>query len=153
MRTARNMQGGNEKKMWIRDRLWGLTPKNEELARAYLTGDPADDELLKTAEQQVFSSFTYQTYMDIFELMEKKSAPEQTKILKLLWAIGRSSAVFAVVFEQRYWEIASDSIYRRWCEVLGPAAAAAMEAERAARDTSCLLYTSRQGDEHSRIGR
>lgn len=116
-------------------KLWGLTPKNEELARAYLTGDPADDELLKTAEQQVFSSFTYQTYMDIFELMEKKSAPEQTKILKLLWAIGRSSAVFAVVFEQRYWEIASDSIYRRWCEVLGPAAAAAMEAERAARDT------------------
>ena len=37
--------------------LWGLTPKNESLARAYLTNGQADDSLLSGAERQIFPSF------------------------------------------------------------------------------------------------
>lgn len=36
--------------------LWGLTPKNESLARAYLTNGQADDSLLSGAERQIFPS-------------------------------------------------------------------------------------------------
>ena len=31
-------------------KLWGLTPKNEALARNYLAGEATDDDLLKEAE-------------------------------------------------------------------------------------------------------
>lgn len=34
--------------------LWGLTPNNESLARAYLTNSQADDSLLSGAERQIF---------------------------------------------------------------------------------------------------
>ncbi len=52
--------------------------------------------------------------------------------LKLLWAIGRSSAAFAALFDQQnlyYGDTVSDSIFHQRSQVLGLAAAAAMDAE------------------------
>ena len=117
-------------------KLWGLTPKNEALARTYLAGEATDDDLLKEAERQVFPSVSWQKRQDICALLKKATAPEQTKnqakVLKLLWAIGQSSAALAALFEEHYGKMASDSIFRQWCEVLGQEAAAAMDAECAA---------------------
>ena len=49
--------------------------------------------------------------------------------MKLLWAIGRSTAGFAALFDPQESRVASASAFRQRCEVLGTAAAAAMDAE------------------------
>lgn len=116
--------------------LWGLTPKNESLARAYLTNGQADDSLLSGAERQIFPSFGWQEQRKISELLKEVTRPDplqnQAKVLKLLWAVGQSSAALAALFEEHYIKMASDSSFRQRCQVLGQEAAAAMDAECAA---------------------
>ena len=116
-------------------RLWGLTPGNEALARAYLTNDWADESLLSGAEGQVFSLFDWQDREQICQLLKQVAGPndaqQQARVLRLLWAIGRSSAVFAALFDGASF-LAGDDMFHRHCAVLGTAAAAAMEAERTA---------------------
>ena len=86
--------------------LWGLTPKNESLARAYLTNGQADDSLLSGAERQIFPSFGWQEQRKISELLKEVTRPDplqnQAKVLKLLWAVGQSSAALAALFEEHY---------------------------------------------------
>lgn len=116
-------------------RLWGLTPGNEALARAYLTNDWADESLLSGAEGQVFSLFDWQDREQICQLLKQVAGPndaqQQARVLRLLWAIGRSSAVFAALFDGASF-LAGDDMFHRHCAVLGTAAAAAIEAERTA---------------------
>ena len=116
--------------------LWGLTPNNESLARAYLTNSQADDSLLSGAERQIFPSFGWQEQRKISELLKEVTRPDplqnQAKVLKFLWAVGQSSAALAALFEEHYIKMASDSSFRQRCQVLGQEAAAAMDAECAA---------------------
>lgn len=71
--------------------LWGLTPNNESLARAYLTNSQADDSLLSGAERQIFPSFGWQEQRKISELLKEVTRPDplqnQAKVLKFL--VGR----------------------------------------------------------------
>lgn len=119
--------------------IWGLTPANKKLARAYLTDDRADDSLLSGAEQQFFSPLNGYDQWEVSQLLTEVVAPEnsakQPKIVRLLWAIGGSTACFTALFNcpcinDRY--AATDSVFNRRCEFLGPAAAAVMDAEYAA---------------------
>ena len=117
-------------------RLWGLTPANEAMARAYLTSEPENDALLSGAERQVFQHFDWQDQREICAALQEITAPEYTrnqeKVLKLLWAIGRSTAGFAALFDQQRILLddeVSDRSFRQRCEALGNAAAAAMDAE------------------------
>ena len=116
--------------------LWGLTPNNESLARAYLTNSQADDSLLSGAERQIFPSLGWQEQRKISELLKEVTRPDplqnQAKVLKFLWAVGQSSAALAALFEEHYIKMASDSSFRQRCQVLGQEAAAAMDAECAA---------------------
>ena len=86
-------------------RLWGLTPANEALARAYLTSEPENDALLSGAERQVFQHFDWQDQREICAALQEITAPEYTrnqeKVLKLRWAVGRSTAGFAALFDQQ----------------------------------------------------
>ena len=123
--------------------LWGLTPVNETLARAYLTNDQADEDLLSGAEPQTFSSFTWRDRKEICDLLKEVTSPDytqnQAKVLRLLWAIGRSTAGFAALFDQydvNNHDTVNDSVYRQRVEVLGQAAAAAMDAEYPAAQPS-----------------
>ena len=116
--------------------LWGLTPANETLARAYLTNDQADESLLTGAERQVFSSFSWQERREISHLLEAVTGPDYTKnqarVLRFLWAVGRSTAGFASLFDSsgvNDRDTVSDSVFRQRAQVLGQAAAAAMDAE------------------------
>ena len=78
--------------------IWGLTPANKELARTYLTDDRADDSLLSSAEQQFFSPLNGYDQWEVSQLLTEVVAPEnsgkQPKIVRLLWAIGGSTAGF-----------------------------------------------------------
>ena len=120
--------------------LWGLTPTNEALARSYLTNDQADESLLSGAERQIFSVFNWEDQWDICALLQEVTGPNDTnhqaKVLRLLWAIGQSSATFAALLDQqnfrRYSLTVSDSIFHQRSQVLGLAAAAAMDAEHIA---------------------
>ena len=115
--------------------LWGLTPANETLARTYLTNDQADESLLTGAERQVFSSFSWQERREISHLLEEVTGPDYTKnqarVLRFLWAVGRSTAGFASLFDSsgvNDRDTVSDSVFRQRAQVLGQAAAAAMDA-------------------------
>ena len=114
-------------------RLWDLTPTNEALALAYLTDDQAEERLLPGAEGQVFSRFDWRDRQEICGLLQEVASPDDTqrqaKVLRLLWAIGRSTAGFAVLFEEENLFMVGDDVFRQRCEVLGTAAAAAMDAE------------------------
>jgi hypothetical protein len=130
--------------------LWGLTPANEALARTYLMNGQADDSLLSGAEQQVFSSFNWQDQWEISKLLNEMIEPDHTKneakILRFLWAIGRSTAGFAALFDYHYLnnhDTVSDSVFRQRCEVLGSAAAAAMDAECPAAVPAGYIQTKR----------
>lgn len=130
--------------------LWGLTPANEALARTYLTNDPADESLLSDVERQIFASFNWQNQWEICNLLKEVTGPDctknQDKVLRLLWAIGRSTACFAVLFDYHYvndHDAVSDSIYRQRVEVLGRAAAAAMDAEYSAALPTGGIQTAR----------
>lgn len=117
-------------------RLWDLTPANEAMARAYLTGDEGNEVLLSGAERQIFQRFEWQRQKEICAALQELAAPEyaknQARILKLLWAIGLSTAGFAALFVEQdilLDDEVSDASFRQRCEVLGVAAAAAMDAE------------------------
>lgn len=119
--------------------IWGLTPANKELARAYLTDDQADDSMLSGAKKQFFSPLNGYDQWEVSQLLTEVLAPEssgkQPKILRLLWAIGHSTACFTALFNcpcinDRY--TATDSVFDQRCKVLGVPAAAAMDAEYAA---------------------
>ena len=60
--------------------LWGLTPKNESLARAYLTNGQADDSLLSGAERQIFPSFGWQEQRKISEPLAKSGQGTQAPV-------------------------------------------------------------------------
>ena len=82
--------------------------------------------------------------------MNKLAAPEQEKIqakvLKLLWAIGGSTAGFVALFNCPYINdryAATDSVFNQRCEVLGSAAAAVMDAEYAAAVPTGFDQTAR----------
>ncbi len=126
--------------------LWGLTKQNAKLARSYLT-EAADDSLLSGAERQVFAPFDWQERQEICSTLQEVTAPEytknQAKVLKLLWAIGRSTAGFAALFGQENLFMVSDDAFRQRCEVLGVAAAAAMDAEYPAAHPSDYDQTRR----------
>ena len=126
--------------------LWGLTKQNAKLARRYLT-EAADDSLLSGAERQVFAPFDWQERQEICSTLQEVAAPEytknQAKVLKLLWAIGRSTAGFAALFGQENLFMVSDGAFRQRCEVLGVAAAAAMDAEYPAAHPSDYDQTRR----------
>ena len=131
-------------------KLWGLTPTNEALARTYLMDDQADDSLLSGAEPQVFSSFNWQDRWEISKLLSEVTEPDHTKnqakVLRFLWAIGRSTAGFAALFDYHYLnshDTVSDNVYRQCCEVLGSAAAAAMDAEYSAAVPAGYIQTMR----------
>ena len=127
--------------------LWGLTPTNEALARSYLTDDQADESLLSGAEQQIFPRFDWQDQHEICSLLRAVTAPNgtnnQAKVLRLLWAIGRSTAGFAALFDQQELYEISDSAFRQRCQVLGTAAAAAMGAEKSPLHTTRLHQLAR----------
>lgn len=114
-------------------RLWNLTSANAALARAYLEGDQADGSLLSGVERQVFAPFDWQEQQAICaalqEVTRRDGAKVQAKVLKLLWAIGRSTAGFAALFNQYDFHVVSESTFHLYCQVLGPAAAAAIDAE------------------------
>ena len=129
--------------------LWGLTEQNAALARRYLT-EKADDSLLSGAERQVFSSFNWQARQEICETLQEITAPNHTenqaRVLKLLWAIGRSTAGFAALFDPQHIRgdvTASDAAFRQYSEVLGPGAAAAMDAEYPAALPNGYVQTRR----------
>ena len=131
-----NIQPKKSKKLDTLGRLsqlWGLTPANEALARAYLTTDQAEDNLFSGAEGQVFSPFDWQDRQEICTLLQEVIGPDHTKnqakVLRLLWAIGRSTAGFAALFGEENLFLVSDSAFRQRCEVLGTAAAIAMDVE------------------------
>lgn len=129
-------------------RLWDLTPTNETLALAYLTNDQADESLLSGAERQVFSPFDWQDRKEICALLRELTNPDDTqrqaKVLRLLWAIGRSTAGFAALFgEENLLFMVGDDVFRQRCEVLGTAAAAAMDAEYPAAHPSGYDQTRR----------
>lgn len=127
--------------------LWGLTPANEALARSYLTNGQADESLLSGAEGQVFAPFDWQERQEIYALLQEVTGPDNTqyqaKVLRLLWAIGRSSATFAALFGQQDIFMVSDDVFRQRCEVLGTAAAAAMDAEHSAANPSNYIQIRR----------
>ena len=115
--------------------LWGLTPANEALARAYLMNDQADESLLCGAERQVFT-LDWQNQWEIRNLLKEVTGSDykknQAKVLRLLWAIGLSTAGFAALFDDHYEndpDTVSDSAYRQRVGALGQAAAAAIDAE------------------------
>ena len=127
--------------------LWSLTPTNEALAQAYLTSDQADESLLSDAERQIFPPFDWQDQGEICGLLQEVAGPDDTsnqaKVLRLLWAIGRSSAAFVALFDQQNIFMVSDAAFRQRCEVLGMAAAAAMDAEYSAAHPSDYDQTRR----------
>ena len=127
--------------------LWGLTPANETLARAYLTNDQADESLLSGAERQIFSPFDWQDRREIRNLLGNVAGPNNTenqaRVLRLLWAIGRSTAGFAALFDQQGTYVVSDAAFDLRCQVLGAAAAAAMDAEYTAASPSGYDQTRR----------
>lgn len=127
--------------------LWGLTPANQALARAYLTDDRADESLLSGAEGQVFSPFDWQDRREICNLLQEVTGPNDTqnqaRVLRLLWAIGRSTAGFAALFGEENLFIVGDGVFRQRSEVLGTAAAAAMDAEYPAAHPSGYDQTRR----------
>lgn len=145
-----NIQPKKSKKLDTLGRLfqlWGLTPANEALARAYLTNDQAEESLLSNAEGQVFSPFDWQDRQEICTLLQEVIGPDHTKnqakMLRLLWAIGRSTASFAALFGEENLFLVRDSAFRQRCEVLGTAAAAAMDAEYPAAHPSGYDQTRR----------
>ena len=114
--------------------LWELTPANAALARAYLGDDRAEDSLLSGAERQLFPLDWWEQRSIIAllrQLAGQNRADWQAKVLKLLWAMGGSTAGFVALFDDhctdRY--TASDADFDLRCQVLGSAAAAAMDAE------------------------
>ena len=130
--------------------IWGLTPANKELARAYLTDDQADDSMLSGAKKQFFSPLNGYDQWEVSQLLTEVLAPEssgkQPKILRLLWAIGHSTACFTALFNcpcinDRY--TATDSVFDQRCKVLGVPAAAAMDAEYAAAVPTGYVQTER----------
>lgn len=130
--------------------IWGLTPANKELARAYLTDDRVDDSLLSSAEQQFFSPLNGYDQWEVSQLLTEVVAPEnsgkQPKIVRLLWAIGGSTACFTALFNCPYINdryAATDSVFNQRCEVLGSAAAAVMDAEYAAAVPTGFDQTAR----------
>lgn len=127
--------------------LWGLTPANQALAWAYLTDDRADESLLSGAEGQVFSPFDWQDRREICDLLQEvtgsNDTQNQARVLRLLWAIGRSTAGFAALFGQQNLFMVSDGVFRQRSEVLGTAAAAAMDAEYPAAHPSGYDQTRR----------
>ncbi|MCI6480422.1 MAG: DUF4132 domain-containing protein [Candidatus Treponema excrementipullorum] len=119
--------------------LWRLRPANQAIARAYLMDDQAEDKLLSGVKRQIFSLFEWHEQWEINKFLKEITVPaqieKQSKILRFLWAIGHSTAGFAAIFD--YNDITSsnavsDSTFHQRCEVLGSAAAAAMDAEYAA---------------------
>lgn len=111
--------------------LWGLTQQNTVLAWNYLMEETADDSLLSGTERQIFTPFDWYDRQEICAVLQELTAPEptkdQAKVLKLLWAIGRSTAIFAALFDSH--DSNSDDAFRWYSEVLGLAAAVAMDAE------------------------
>lgn len=119
--------------------LWNLTPANGVLARTYLTDDRADDSLLSGAERQIFALLYSDEGHEVNELLNKLAPPDQeeiqAKVLKLLWAIGGSTAGFAAQPGQQIYNTdneKSDELFRFRSRILGIPAAAAMDAEEIA---------------------
>lgn len=119
--------------------LWNLTPANKALARSYLTDDRAEDSLLAGAERQIFPLLYSDEGHEVNELLNKLVSPDQEKIhakvLKLLWAIGGSTAGFVAQPGQHIYNTdnqQSDEPFRFRSRVLGITAAAAMDAEEIA---------------------
>lgn len=119
--------------------LWNLTPANKALARSYLTDHRAEDSLLAGAERQIFPLLYSDEGHEVNELLNKLASPEQEKIqakvLKLLWAIGGSTAGFVAQPGQHIYNTdnqQSDELFRFRSRVLGIPAAAAMDAEEIA---------------------
>lgn len=119
--------------------LWNLTPANKALARSYLTDDRAEDSLLAGAERQIFPLLYSDEGHEVNELLNKLVSPDQEKIhakvLKLLWAIGGSTAGFVAQPGQHIYNTdnqQSDELFRFRSRVLGIPAAAAMDAEEIA---------------------
>ena len=118
--------------------LWNLTPANGVLARTYLTDDRADDSLLSGAERQIFALLYSDEGHEVNELLNKLAPPDQeeiqAKVLKLLWAIGGSTAGFAAQPGQQIYNTdneKSDELFRFRSRILG-IPAAAMDAEEIA---------------------
>lgn len=68
-------------------------------------------------------------------MVAPENSGKQPKIVRLLWAIGGSTACFTALFNCPYINdryAATDSVFNQRCEVLGSAAAAVMDAEYAA---------------------
>lgn len=119
--------------------LWNLTPANKALARSYLTDHRAEDSLLSGAERQIFPLLYSDEGHEVNELLNKLVSPDQEKIhakvLKLLWAIGGSTAGFVAQPGQHIYNTdnqQSDELFRFRSRVLGIPAAAAMDAEEIA---------------------
>lgn len=119
--------------------LWNLTPANKALARSYLTDHRAEDSLLSGAERQIFPLLYSDEGHEVNELLNKLVSPDQEKIhakvLKLLWAIGGSTAGFVAQPGQHIYNTdnkKSDELFRFRSRVLGIPAAAAMDAEEIA---------------------
>lgn len=119
--------------------LWNLTPANKALARSYLTDHRAEDSLLAGAERQIFPLLYSDEGHEVNELLNKLALPDQEKIqakvLKLLWAIGGSTAGFVAQPGQHIYNTdnqQSDELFRFRSRVLGIPAAAAMDAEEIA---------------------
>lgn len=119
--------------------LWNLTPANKALARSYLTDHRAEDSLLAGAERQIFPLLYSDEGHEVNELLNKLVSPDQEKIhakvLKLLWAIGGSTAGFAAQPGHQIYNTdnkKSDELFRFRSRILGIPAAAAMDAEEIA---------------------
>lgn len=119
--------------------LWNLTPANKALARSYLTDHRAEDSLLAGVERQIFPLLYSDEGHEVNELLNKLVSPDQEKIhakvLKLLWAIGGSTAGFVAQPGQHIYNTdnqQSDELFRFRSRVLGIPAAAAMDAEEIA---------------------
>ena len=129
--------------------LWELTPANTALARTYLADDQADDSLLSGAERQAFAPPDWWEWRDSAALMQEfahQSRPNwQAKMLKLLWAIGGSTAGFVALFDgyDGCLGTMSDAAFDLRCQVLGIGAAAAMDAECSAAAPSGYDQTRR----------
>ena len=132
-----NIQETMDQKRWTEFLTsFNLSPKNIAVGIAYLTGDPADDTLLRDVEPFSFKMNLSQNIRVLgsvnthLDNLRKTDSKRMERIYKLFWAIGKSAigSVLDDMSQNRHFDQELD-----WrIGVLGKAAVAAMELERLA---------------------
>lgn len=125
------MEAHNQAKLKKHLDLLGLTPKNRAMAEEYLRSDPENRDLLKNAEAQSFrdTSWIWRFHCGEYLSGLARSGDKDRidRLMRLYWAIAKSTAVFAMAYEGSQMGLENAREHR--IRILGAAAEAAMEAE------------------------